>query len=834
MPTAPIVHRLSELSRVDVAAAGGKGANLGEMIRLGLPVPPGFVVSAHAYAEQAHEWGLAERLRAHLAANDWEAAASGAAALFRSGAVLPRIESAVRNAYRELGAAKVAVRSSATAEDMADASFAGQQETYLNVTGEDEVLASLCRCWASLYSPRALHYRHTRGISHLEVAIAVVVQQMVPSEAAGVLFTVDPVEQRSDRMLLSAAPGLGEAVVSGHARGDTYRMRRELYGDTAGASGLSGGPPAPARTGALTIADRDLEIPGRPALRDAEILELGRLGLLLEAHFGCPQDVEFAVALGRISLLQSRQITTLGTAEIEPIEPAGDLNFLQRRMLPQNFDRFPIAPKPLDRWVLRAAFGAIAHTTRTIGFDISEADELSAFGSLWREAFVPPRLRPTLRLLGIPAKVARSLGQDWSAWWIGEPTERLRTVRRPVDLTATEDAELVKLTDHAVEVFGSVLRERFRPLLGLMGTLGLSLGLRLSVGKKRAPAALADLLGGLHTKTSETNRALFLLARQAIAAGPDVVDTIKTGRLEALRASEAGRAYLSAFHAFLDEYGHREGACLYLSAPTWKLDPEPVLCLIRGFMHISELHEDGGAERHRAALEEVESRLRAVPGLSFAFRALLDRVRALTVYRENTHFDLTRPLSVMQSIVAEMGRRLHERGLLSRPADIFYLTDAEVRTWLGGEGPSKEAADKLLKRRRATYQVVNGRWQKRRLSGGATGDELRGAGASAGVVRAKARIVRGEHQFDRLQPGEILVCSYTNPSWTPLFAYAAGVVTDTGGPVSHAAIIAREYGIPAVMGAAGATERITDGQEILVDGTEGRVMLLHSFAPREA
>jgi rifampicin phosphotransferase len=811
MSTARIVHRLRELSRADLATAGGKGANLGEMIRLGLPVPPGFVVSTHAYAEQAREWGLAPRLETHLATNDWEAAASEVAELFRSSPMLPRIEGAIREAHRELGAPRVAVRSSATAEDLADASFAGQQETLLNVAGEDEVLASMRQCWASLYSPRALHYRHARGISHLEIEIAVVVQAMVPSEAAGVLFTVDPVEQRSDRMLLSGAPGLGDAVVSGHRRGDTYRMRREPYGDTAGA---------------LAIVDRDLESPGRPTLGDALILELGRLGLSLEAHFGCPQDVEFAVADGRIFLLQSRPITTLGAAEIEAIEPLRALNFLQKRLLLSNFDRFPLSPKPLDQWVLKGAAHGITHMMRYLGFAITEAEERAPFEALWHEAFFPPRARPTLRMLGIPARVARALSNDWSAWWSGEPTARLRAVCQPVDCAAMEDAELVALGDQVVEVFGEILGERFEPMIGMMGMIGLSLGLRLAVGKERAPAMLANLLGGLHTQTSETNRALFRLATQAIAAGPDVADAIRSGRIEALRDSDAGRAYLAAFDAFLDEYGHREGACLYLSAPTWRHGPEPVWGLIRGFMLVSELPEDSGAERYRAALEEVEGRLRAVPGVAGAFRALLDRVRALTVFRENTHFDLTRPLYAMQSIVAEIGRRLHHRGLLPSPTDVFYLTEAEVRTWLGGEGPSKEEADKLLKRRRATYQVVNGRWQKRRFSGAPAGDELRGAGASAGVVRAKARIVRGEHQFDRLQPGEILVCSYTNPSWTPLFAYAAGVVTDTGGPVSHAAIVAREYGIPAVMGAIGATERITDSQEILVDGTEGRVMLL--------
>jgi pyruvate,water dikinase len=800
------------------------------MLRLGLAVPPGFVVSAAAYAEQAVEWRLAERLSAPLAACDWEAAAGEASELFKKSAMLPRIENAIRAAYRELGAQKVAVRSSATAEDLSDASFAGQQETYLDVAGEEDVLVSIRRCWASLYGPRALHYRHVRGISHLLVQMAVVVQQMVPSEAAGVLFTVDPVDQRSDRMLLSAAPGLGEAVVSGHRRGDTYRLRREPYGGAAGENGDPAEAAARAGQGSIAIADRDLETPGRSALSDAQILELGRLGLRLEAHFGCPQDVEFAAAGGRIFLLQSRPITTLGTAEIEPIAPLGDLDFLQRRSLPVNLDRFPIAPRPLDQWMLTGVFGALAHMIRYIGFDVTEADERAVHQTLWREASLPPKSRPTLRLFGIPLRIKRGLGQDWTAWWNAGPMDRLRRVIQPVDFTALDDTEIVRRVDEMVDVFGSVLGERFEPMLGLMGMMGVGIGVRLAVGTKRAPTVLADLLGGLHTRTSETNRAIFLLAREAIAAGPSVVDTIRSGRIDELHNSGPGQCFLAAFNAFLDEYGHREGVCLYLSTPVWRQDPEPVWSLIRGFMQISELPEDAGAERYRTALEEVESRLRAAPGAAAAFRGLLDRVRAIMVYREDTHFDLTRPLAAMQSAVAEIGRRLHDRGLLPSPAEVFYLTETEVRTWLFGQAPPVEQAHKLLKRRRATYQVVNGRWQKRRFTGGTAGDELRGTGASAGVVRARARIVRGEHQFDRLKPGEILVCSYTNPSWTPLFAYAAGVVTDTGGPSSHAAIVAREYAIPAVMGAAGATERIEDGQEILVDGTEGTVRIMRPAA----
>ena len=818
MSTMKVIYPLSELGRADLSMAGGKGANLGEMIRLGLPVPPGFVVSTRAYADQARQWGLAERLSAHLAANEDKAAASEAADLFRSGAMLPSIESAIREAYGELGSAKVAVRSSATAEDLAEASFAGQQETYLDVAGADEVIASLRSCWASLYSPRALQYRRAKGISHLSVEIAVVVQQMVPAEAAGVLFTVDPVQQRSDWMMVSAAPGLGEAIVSGRRRGDTYRIRREPH------QGRSAGSPAP--RGALTIIDRDLESPGRSALSDAELLELGRLGLSLEAHFGCPQDVEFAVASGRIFLLQSRPITTLAAAELEPIEPAPE------GASPEGWDRFPIAPKPLDHWALKSNRRAFVRAMRYGGFAVSRADEQESPEHVWREALSMPKGRPTIQLLGVPAKLARMLGEDSSEWWNGEPLSQLLAASRPVDCERLSDAELLERTDQAAEVYGDVMGRRFERMLAFfVDTGGLGLATRLAVGKARAPALLADLLGGIPTRTSETNRALFHLAKQAESAGPGVAEAIRDGRTEDLRATEAGRAYLDTFTTFLDEHGHREGVGPYLSAPTWKNDPEPVWCLVRSFMRLSEFAGDGGAERSRAALLEVERRIGWVPGLISAFRSLLARAQTATVFRENSHFDLTRPLSAMQTLIAEIGRRLHHRGLLSTPTDVFYLTEQEVKAWLLGQAPSKdEEIEKLLKRRRATYQVVNGRWQQRPAPSGGAGDELRGAGASAGVVRAKARIVRGEHQFDRLRPGEILVCSYTNPSWTPLFAYAAGVVTDTGSAGSHAAIVAREYGIPAVMGASGATERIADGQEIIVDGAEGRVTLLQSPA----
>ncbi|MDI3288763.1 PEP/pyruvate-binding domain-containing protein [Polyangium sp. 15x6] len=804
------IHRLNELSRAHLSTAGGKGANLGELTRLGLAVPPGFVVSAGAYAEHARAWGLAERLAPHLAAENWEAAAAEAAKLFEKGELLPGLERAVREAHRELGAPLVAVRSSATAEDLADASFAGQHETFLNVAGEDELLLALRRCWASLWSARALGYRAARGVEHLGVDIAVVVQRMVSADFAGVLFTVDPVAQRADRMLLEVAPGLGEAVVSGHTTGDVYRLRREP----------------------LAIEDRDHRVAGRSTPSDTLVLQLGRLALDLEAHFGSPQDVEFAFEGRTVYLLQSRPITTLGGAEIEPLPPPPELSRLQRKMLESNDnDRFPVAPKPLDQWTFRMVIPALINAVRIMGLDVDEADEHALMAEVWREFFVLPSPRPTLRLLGLPGRVAACLRKDWMAWWEAEAFVRILEVCAPVDLRTLDDAALLGRADRIEETTREILFKRFEGIVSQMAAVALRIPVTAAVGRKRAEAVMGDLVSGLYTRTSEVNLALYRLARKAVSAGPEVYRSIREGRPEDLRGSDEGRAYLAKVEAFLDEHGHRESTGLYLSAPTWRQDPAPMWGLLRSLLDTTEPpSEEAGQKRYQAALDEVTHALRFVPGLSDSFRGTLSRLRQAIVFRERSHYDIARIFSAMQAIVAEIARRLHERGHLPSPDDIFYLTEAEVRAWLREGVPPLSEVKRLVQRRRATYGVVNGKWQKRAFGAGALAaegsDELRGTGASSGVVRGRARIVRDEREFGRLKPGEILVCRYTNPAWTPLFTLAAGVVTDTGGAASHAAIVAREYGIPAVLGAAGATTRITDGQEILVDGSEGRVLLL--------
>jgi rifampicin phosphotransferase len=815
-----VVHDLKSLSRNDLAVAGGKGANLGELIRLGMPVPPGFVVSAEAYAEQVRTWGLVERLAPHLEARIWDAAAAEAMKIVEEGALLPVIESSVRDAYRRLGAEYVAVRSSATAEDLVDASFAGQHETFLNITGEDAALRALRHCWASLWNSRALAYRDARKIEHATVNIAVVVQRMVPADFAGVLFTFDPVAQRADRLLIEVAPGLGEAIVSGHTTGDVYRVERAPRVVSQ-----------PVRTDQLALVEREHRDPRRPQPSDALLLQLCRQALELEKHFGVPQDIEFAFAKGSLFFLQSRPITTLESADIEPIAPLPTLSRLQKKMLETNDnDRFPQAFKPMDFHFPWLVFSMILGMAKDFGFAIDEVQMQRLPENPWMEFLIPPIAGPTPRLLRMPFQVAKYADADYLAWWEAEAYPRLLEVTAQVDLRALEDEELSARYDRLIEVFQSVIPKRFQGISTQLAGVVLGPLVRLAVGSKRAGVVQADLLSGIVTRTSEVNLALYELAQKAQRIGAELTEPIRRQSPEELEQSEVGRAFLADVETFLDEHGHRESVGLYLSTPTWRNDPKPFWGMLHSMLEAQHPpSEAAGYKRYEAALEEVTHKLRWVPGAANKVRSLVHFLRQIIVFRERSHYDMVRVVSALQGIAAETGRRLTERGLLPNGDDVYYLVDAEARAWLRGGAPAKEEAHKLIKRRRATYRLVNARWKKHlshepAVQVGKT-NEIRGIGASSGTVRARARIILDESQFGRLQAGEVLVCRYTNPAWTPLFTVASAVITDVGGAASHAAIVAREYGLPAVLGALGATERIKDGDEIIVDGATGIVTL---------
>ncbi|MFE3460034.1 PEP/pyruvate-binding domain-containing protein [Nocardiopsis aegyptia] len=866
-----LVSPLASFGSADLARVGGKGANLGELLRAGLPVPPGFVVTTDAYAAAARAVGLDAKLAAGLggetapaspatassaatapSAEPAAATASSAtpsvamppgtsdepslpdAAELRAdleGAPVPDdLRAAITAAYTALGTdVPVAVRSSATAEDLPGAAFAGQQDTYLNVIGADEVVDAVRRCWASLWTDRAVAYRRERAIDPAEVRIAVVVQTMVESDVAGVMFTADPVTGDRDRVVVDAGAGLGEAVVSGLVTPDHYVLdeRGTLLdwspgrGEVVVRSEAGGGVVHDSSPGTGGTRER--------LLTDAQLSVLAGHARAIATHFGRPQDIEWSISDGRTYIVQARPMTALPP-------PSVPLNRRQRLLGSILTEYIPTRPYPMDvsTWL---GFGP-AKMMRDL---MAELGMAASFENYLREEdgvvveIVPPAPHPTPRALLTPFKLAhRARTHDINAW--REDPMFTRFLRDAdeldgLDLPALTWSELLRVPQRAIDLMIPCreLRAAYLPAVGItLGRLAVATAL---LGRR---SLLGDLIGGARTRTEDANQALQDLADR-VRAEPELRALFATADpAEVLAAVREGSGPVAAFGDELDayrrEFGRRETATpLLVSPPTLAESPESVVGLVRVLVD-QPRGEDRGSRSERAL-----ARLLTHPLLRGArARGRMTRwVRAAQqgmAFREDSHFYFTASLPALRRSLLEIGARLEKTGVVNEPFDVFHLRLEEVQEVTDVEAMPAEQAERLR-------SLVRSRSAKRAELTGVrmidparvfppknTGDALvTGTPASSGTATGTARIVLDATDFHRLDSGDVLVCPYTNPSWTPLFQRAVAVVVDTGAVASHAAIVAREYGIPAVMGSGTGTTTISDGERITVDGGTGRV-----------
>ncbi|HEX2073675.1 MAG TPA: PEP/pyruvate-binding domain-containing protein [Geodermatophilus sp.] len=810
---------LSALRRDDLALAGGKGANLGELVRAGFPVPDGFVVSTEAYAAVVAHAGLAGALTA--ADSDGGAVLRAA---FGAAAIPEDLRSAILSAYAELGGGPVAVRSSATAEDLPGAAFAGQQDTYLNVIGPDALLDAVRRCWGSLWTERAIAYRARRDIDPAGVRIGVIVQRMVPAEFAGVLFTADPVSGDRDEVVVDASTGLGEAVVSGLVTPDHY----VLDGDGLVRERRPGRREVVVRAAAEGGVVHRSEQEHRE-LPDAVLAELTRLGRAVAAHFARPQDIEWAYADDRLWLLQARPMTALPPPPLR-------LSRIQRFTGPQIVEMLPVRPYPMDMssWLLNGPGRMVTRMLSEIaGLHVDLADVLPESDGIV-DRYIPPQPRFTRAVLTAPARNLPRIRRFRPGAWTRDPrfVRFDRTVRElaALDVAKLPWEELRRLPRRALEAVEATtdLRVDYLPRVGID-----LLRLRaLLVLLRRAD--VSGLTAGTRTRTEDANRALGRLAERVRADGSlravfELEPEALARRIEQDPAFSAFRAELAAV---LDEYGHRETASpLLMSTPTWCDAPATVLGMVK--VLVEEAFPSAGPDRVRAA----EQRLLSHPlvRLTRSERAVLrvvEAARAGIAFREDSHFHFTRPLPVLRRAVLEAGRRLAAAGLLRDAHDVLHLRLEEIERISDPAALAPAEVDRL----RTAVRVRSAR--RAELEGvplitpavlfpdrtGAGDALVTGTPASGGRASGPVRIIRGPADFGRLRSGDVLVCPYTNPAWTPLFQRAVAVVVDTGGIGSHAAIVAREYGIPAVMGSGTGTSVLLDGQRVTVDGDTGRVL----------
>lgn len=817
---------LSDFGAQDLASVGGKGANLGELVRHGFPVPAGFVVTTAAYAALLAETGLGAELEGLL---DTGAEAEGAGgrirSLFTEAKIPARVSADIAAAYAVLGGGPVAVRSSATAEDLPGAAFAGQQDTFLNVVGEQAVIRAVAECWASLWTDRAIAYRRRQGIDPREVSIAVVVQDMVPADTAGVLFSANPVTGERGEIVVDASPGLGEAVVSGRVTPEHYVLdstgRTRSF--TPGAHEVviralaGGGTEESAGTGST-----------HPALNGEQLAELARLARRAQEHFGRPQDMEWAVAGGSVYVLQARPVTAL------PPQPMR-LNSFQRFVGLFFVEMFQGRPYPLDvsGWMQRGILAVFPGMAGSVGVIFPSVKELLPEEDGVVIRLVPPVPRPTLRTLGAPVSVARRARRFNPARWTQD--SRFATFLENVRQLAGQDPRslswrgVVELAEDAFATMRGITELRISYLPGaLVPQLKLSLMLLL-LGKRHLGSSL---IAGAETRTSQANRALEELADRVRSHGglAQAFTGLAPGELlSRLEHDPDFKEFHARFQTFLAEYGHRETVSVVRSSsPTWSDAPEVVLGLITSMM----------GERRPAADQtgQALAELKRHPALRIAavrqhLLSAVDAAKAGIAFREDSHFYATMILPPLRRALLELGRRLFEAGVLADASDVHHLRFEELAGM--DDGGALPAAERERYRR-----LVLARAAKRRELEGIPlldpaslfpqvrrrpGVLVSGMPASRGQATGPVRIIRGPDEFGLLRSGEILVCPYTNPSWTPLFQRAAAVVVDAGGIASHAAIVAREYGIPAVMGTGAGTSALQDGQQVLVDGTRGQV-----------
>ncbi|AUX45426.1 phosphoenolpyruvate synthase [Sorangium cellulosum] len=867
------VLELQEVDRTKAKAVGGKGANLGELSRIeGIRVPAGFCVTTEAFqrimGEAPSIGGSLDRLSLlEMGDRDGIRELSGELRRIIEGTAIPEdLHEALTQALSTLGADDAyAVRSSATAEDLPGASFAGQQDTYLNVIGTQAILQHVRRCWASLFTERAVAYRIQHGFDHRKVDMAVVVQKMVFPQASGILFTADPVTSNRKVSSIEAGFGLGEALVSGLASADRYKVRdgqvieKAIARKTLATRALAEGG---TEERAIEPERQDGQV-----LTDAQILRLERLGRQIEGHFGHPQDIEWCLAEEELHIVQSRPITTL-----YPIPEAGARG--NRVYISVGHQQMMTDPmKPLGLSLFQLTSGGRMHAAGGRLF-VDPTKELASPASRDVLLNVIGRSNPLIKdallaiiergdfiepLPGDPAASGPGQGKQGTApsrfdaqveddpSIVADLIERsqasLEELKRDIRTkagTALFDFILEDLQQMKKSLFDS--RNMGVIMAGMNALSWINEKMMAWLGERNVADTLSQSVS--NNITSEMGLELLDVA-DVIRPYPDVVAYLQNvkheGFLDELVELEGGQEARDAIRAYLHKYGMRCPGEIDITRARWSEEPTTLVPLILSNIknfepHAGERRFEQGRQEALQQARALLDRLRQLPdGEQKASEAqrMIDRLRSFIGYREYPKYGLVNRYFVYKQALLQEAERLVQESVIHDAEDIYYLTFDELREVVR----TRQLDDQVVSKRKAEHElnkkltpprvitsdgeIVAGAYQRADLPAGA----IVGLPVSSGVVEGRARVLLDMADAD-LEAGDILVTAFTDPSWTPLFVSIKGLVTEVGGLMTHGAVIAREYGLPAVVDVENATKLIRDGQHIRVNGTDGYIELL--------
>jgi pyruvate,water dikinase len=852
-----------------IETVGGKGASLARLASAGLPVPPGFHISTQAYRHFIEENHLADAIFSmarQVQADDpatLDHASTQIQSLLLRGSVSNNITALIFQGYRELGTddPPVAVRSSATAEDLPEMSFAGQQETYLNVRGSEALLEAVKRCWASLWTARGIGYRARNNIPPEDVALAVVVQQLVAADAAGILFTANPTTGDRDHLVINAAWGLGEAIVGGHVTPDTFIVNKQTL--TIESQEIADKEIMTVRTSEGT---REESVPAdkrkQSSLDLDQIIELSRLGIRIEQLYEQPMDIEWAIQDRDLFILQARPITALPeprlTLDWELPRPKG--KYIRQNVI-------EILPDPLSP--LFATLGlsvwndAMHQLGKSVGLELPDFIPEHALLTINDYAYLDAGLIAGQSVRFFPAIPRLVKGfRIAKERWVEEARPRYAVVVArwaECDFKITSATQLLTGAREIMRVAAEhylTIQSGILPMSKLSETL-FPLVYNRIIKRKGDPPALTFMLG-FDSAPIQAEKSLYDLAMWvrehseladylASAASVEIVSAYQASFIP-IRHAESWREFSQRFGEHLSRFGHTIFDLDFAKSIPAD-DPGPLLETLKYFLAggVRNPHERQ-AETAEAREHATRSMLRRLKGFRLRwFTRLLQWVQLYGPLRENALADVGLGWPVLRRMLREIGRRLVEAHAISEPDDVFWLKLNELESAANALDANQRIQDfrSLVVERQAMWEReqmvtppvnlpikggvrfwgIDWSFTSPARTDQASGKIIKGIGASPGHVEGIARLIHGPDEFNQMRNGDILVAKITTPAWTPLFALASGVVTDVGGILSHSSIVAREYHIPAVLGTGVATERIHSGQHITVDGERGVVTI---------
>ncbi|QEC69140.1 phosphoenolpyruvate synthase [Panacibacter ginsenosidivorans] len=858
------------IDKTKLPVVGGKGANLGELTRIeGIHVPDGFCISTEAFKKIIGETPAVNEMLKQLSLLKLEdrhkiSELSSDIRRVIEGIAIPHdLVEEIAVYLTEFGETNAyAIRSSATAEDLPAASFAGQQDTYLNIIGKEAILKHISRCWASLFTERAIIYRIQNGFDHRKVQLAVVIQEMVFPKTAGIMFTADPITGNRKVLSIDASFGLGEAIVSGQVNADNYKVRNGKITDKK----ISAKKLAvyALKDGGTMQQDIEHERQQKQALTDDQIVQLEHIGRKIEAHFGKPQDIEWCLADDTFYIVQSRPVTTLypipettdqenhvyvsvghNQMMTDAMKPLGLSFFLLTTRAPMHkaggrlfVDITPMLASPAGRETL---------VNVTLGkSDPLIKDALTTI--IERGDFIQslPDDNPGKNDKGVQPANYQTL-YDYDPAIVDELIKHSETeiavLKQNIQTKSgshlfdfiMEDIRQLKKTMSDPQSFGVIMT-------AMNAASWINEKMNEWLGEKNVADTLSQSVP--NNITSEMGLALLEVA-DVIRSYPEVIEYLKQVKddnfLDKLVKLNGGQEALNAINAFLNRYGMRCAGEIDITRPRWSEKPTTlipmILSHIKNFAHGESRRKfEQGLQEALNKEQELLDRLKPLPDGEQKVnetKRMISLVRNLAGYREYPKYGIVSRYFVYKQALLKEAVQLVQASIIHETADIFYLSFEELQEVVR----TNKADYQLISKRKEEYklfeklspprvitsdgEIITGAYKREDLPANA----IAGLAVSSGVIEGRARVILHMEDAD-LGDGDILVTAFTDPSWTPLFVSIKGLVTEVGGLMTHGAVIAREYGLPAVVGVEHATQLIKDGQRIRVHGTEGYVEIL--------